>query len=374
MAIVVSITSDGMEAVVDVEIQQGETPNADAILRALATAGVVHGIDLSACQQITGNARGIVVARGSPPIPGQDGKVDLAVELHQSKIGMPAGHGNIDFHERGSYTPIDKGQLIARIVPPTAGTPGKTVDGKNLLAADGKRARIAAGKNTKLEPDGAELRSTINGDLRISGELIEVMDMIRVTGNVDFAVGSIECEGPVRVEGDLLPGFHIRAGGDAWIGGLVEGAEVSSRGTVTVVQGVLGGSRIHAAGRITAGYARDAHLESDGSVTITRECMNTTVVSGDAINMPADGRIVGGRLVARNSIEVGVANFTQGMHTILAISEGPGAHLATCRIRITKEIHPGVAIRFGTSEHIVRSDAGPATFHYDSGSQQVIQT
>jgi len=263
-----------------------------------------------------------------------------------------------------------------------------------------------------------------------------VMDMIRVPGNVDFAFGSIECEGPVRVEGDVLPGFHIRAGGDVWIGGVVEAAEVSSRGNVTIVQGVLGGSRIQASGRITVGYAREAYLEASGNITIARESVNSTVVSGDRINMPTDGRVVGGRLLARNTIEVGAANFVQGVPTVLAAGvnpleqlralrlkttvdradslerrigklkdltgpEGPHglldqileraakkregsagqlaqlsgneAELAACRVQIKKEIHPGVHIRIGASELTVRNDSRAATFYYDSESGQVVQ-
>ena len=377
MAIVVRISDDGMEAVVDMELQPGETADAEAIQRALAAAGVVHGIDAATCEGISGNSPSVpsfIVARGQAPIHGEDGRIELAVEFHHSDVGMPASHGNIDFHERGSFTPIDKGQIIARIVPATAGTPGKTVRGAVLAAKPGNRARVPSGKNLKLEADGTELRSAIAGDLRIKGDAIEVMDMIRVSGNVDFQFGSIECEGPVRVEGDVLPGFHIRAGGDVWIGGLVEGAEVASRGNVTVVQGVLGNSRIHATGRIAVGYSRESHLESDGSVTIARECVNSTIVSGDTIGIPEEGRVIGGHLLAKNTIEAGSVNFTHGAHTILAVGPNPHADLTACRIHIKKEIHPGVIIRFGESELTVRADAKKAAFLYDAESDQIVQT
>src|SRR5271169_4434260 len=110
--------------------------------------------------------------------------------------------------------------------------------------------------------------------------------MFWVTGNLDYTVGNIDCEGPVRVEGDVLPGFHIRAGGDVWIGGLVDNAEVTTTGVVTVAQGALGGSRISGRRGIKAGYVREAYMESDANIFIAREALNSTVVCGDTIVIP----------------------------------------------------------------------------------------
>jgi uncharacterized protein (DUF342 family) len=432
MAIVVNISSDSMEAVVEVDEAADDT----AILRALTVAGVVHGIDAHACKHAVATTGTHVVARGDPPIRGLDGRIEMAVEFHRSNVGVARGSGSIDFHERGSFTSIEKDQLIARILPPTPGIPGKNVRGIGIAATPGTRARLSAGKNTKIEADGEELRATIAGDLRMNGDTIEVLDMIRVAGNVDFAVGSIDCEGPVRVEGDLLPGFHIRAGGDVWIGGVVESAEVNSRGNVTIAQGVLGGSRIQASGYIKVAYTREAYLESGGSITISRESVNSTVVAGDSIHIPGDGRVVGGRLLARNGIDAGSVNFVQGVPTILAAGVNPleelralrlktsihradslerrigkikgltapdGPHEvldkmlertaqkregikdqltdlnanmaepAACRVQIRKEVHPGVCIRIRSGELTVRNDCGAATFSYDSDSGQVVQ-
>jgi uncharacterized protein (DUF342 family) len=74
--------------------------------------------------------------------------------------------------------------------------------------------------------------------LRCVDERVEVIDLIKVSGNLDYNTGSIECEGSVRVEGDVLPDFHIRAGGDVSIGGVVDAAEVTAGGAVVVRQGI----------------------------------------------------------------------------------------------------------------------------------------
>ncbi len=443
MAIVVRVSFDKMEAIVEVERQTDEPLDVDAIRRALAEAGVTYGVDDKACSDLVesvnqappGSRAATTIARGTPPIHGENGRIEMAVEYARNPIGQLRDSGSMDFHERGSFTPITKGQLIAQVILPTAGTPGSDVRGGALRPNAGQRARLTAGQGTRLEAGGTELRAARAGDLRCSGDLIEVMDIIRVPGNLDYAAGSIECEGPVRVEGDVLPGFHIRAGGDVWIGGVVDSAEVTSAGAVTVLQGVLKDSSIVAKRSIAVGYVREAYLESDGNIVISREAVNSTVVCGDSISIPEAGRVVGGRLLAQTSVVAGVAGQEKGLPTVLAAGVDPlrelraarlaadirethgirnrvtkirelsaadrhaiidqllarlsakhagtaeelaklrekTIHPAECRITIKRKIYPGVRIRIGQEELQIEDELPGATFHYDAESGQIIQ-
>lgn len=443
MAIVVRVSNGQMEAIVEVERQTDEPLDIDAVKRALTEARVVYGLDEQACTNLVqainkaphGTKLTNTLARGTEPVYGQDGRVEMAVEYVRNPVGTLKDSGAIDFHDRGSFTPIAMGQLIANIVLPTSGVPGADVHGALIKPDPGARARLTAGQGTKVEAGGTELRATREGDLRCAGELIEVMDMIRVPGNLDYAVGNIECEGPVRVEGDVLPGFHIRAGGDVYIGGVVDSAEVTTAGAVTIAQGILGGSRVCARKGIKAGYARDAYLESDANILILREALNSTVVCGDTIAISDSGRVVGGRLLAQNRIEAGVAGHEKGIPTTLAAGVNPlkelraaklaadidrargvqkrvgkikeiakpdqheildqllaratqkhegnekelaqlgedKAQFAECRIKVRKQIHPGVRIRIGADDLRIEDYFPGATFHYDVESGQVVQ-
>jgi hypothetical protein len=109
----------------------------------------------------------------------------------------------------------------------------------------------------EVDAGGTELRATRNGDLRCSDDLIEALDIIRIPGNVDYGIGNIGCEGPVRIEGD--------------------------------------------------------DVESDGNIFVAREVLNSTMVSGDTITVADNGRVVGGRLFAKNRIEIGVADQEKGV-------------------------------------------------------------
>jgi len=216
---VVKIKQDRMSAIVEIDRTLDEPVLIQSLLHALTEAGVMHGVDDAACNEMVaainvqppGGRLSGIVARGSLPVAGEDGSVKMAVEYTRNLIGLPGQFGAIDFHERGSFTPIDKDQLIATIKLPTEGVTGKDVSGNELSTIPGTRASLTAGQGTKLEAGGTELRAARHGDLRCTGDVVEVLDIIKVSGNVDYNIGSIECDGPVRVEGDVLSGFHIRS-------------------------------------------------------------------------------------------------------------------------------------------------------------------
>ncbi len=434
-----------MEAAVDIERQTDEPDeplDADAIKCVLAEAGIQHGIDDDACGQLAESANALpvggritqIVARGTAALDGEDGRIEMAVEYHRDQIGLEHDFGKIDFHQRGAFTGIEKGQLIATIVLPTPGTPGVNVFGKEIKAQAGKPAVFRAGQGTKVEANRTELRATRTGDLKCAGELIEVMDMIRVPGNLDFAVGNIDCEGPVRIQGDVLPGFHVHAGGDVMIAGVVDSAEVNSSGTVIVSQGVLRGSRIYAKKGIVVGYVRESYLESESTIKVVNEAVNSTVISADNIAVSSSGRVVGGRLLARHQIEVGIAGHANGIPTVLAAGVNPldefhaakleanihrtikreavvdrmkqlatpdthaaleqlaaqqttkrerhmealadlnqnaVAH-ADSRIKVGAAIYPGVVIRIGPAELPIKSEQSGGTYTYDTDSGEVV--
>jgi len=239
-----------MEAVAEVKAARDEVLDLSAIKEALETASVSYSISDESCEELaqliteepSGRPVRLAIARGTLQVDGEAGSVRMIIESDRDAIGVADESGTIDFHNRGSFTFVEKGQLIAKIVSHTSGTAGKNVCGGVIPARAGERAALSAGEGASLVAGGTELRATRDGDLRRTDDRIEVTELIRVPGNLDFDLGSIECEGSVRVEGDVLPEFHIRAGGNVTIGGGVDGAEVTAGGEVIVRQGDSGQS------------------------------------------------------------------------------------------------------------------------------------
>jgi len=441
MSIVVKISNDNMEATVELERQSESPLHVEAIKRALAEAGVLHGIDETACGHLVESAGSVPsggqlsqrVALGTPSIDGEDGRIEMLVEYHRDGAGQVQDFGKIDFHDRGAFTPIEKDQLIANIVLPTPGTPGRNVRGAEIKPHPGKPARFRAGQGTTVI-DKTQLRAIRAGDLRCIDELVEVMDTIKVSGNLNFEVGNIDCEGKVRIDGDVLPGFHIHATGDVQIFGLVDAAEINSQGTVVINQGVLRGSRIYAKQGIMVGYVRESYLESEGNIKIVYEAVNSTIVSADTISVSSNGSVVGGSLLARNNIEVGTAGHARGVSTYLAAGVSPLDELRAAklkldihraskreavvdrmkdlakpehhpaldklvshhaakrdqqlealttlqqnpvaysdsRIKANTAVHSGVHIRIGRAETLIKRELGQTTFYYDADSGEVV--
>ena len=443
MLIDVQISPDTMEAVAQVRREGDEPLGVDAIKIALSEAKVSYGIDDVACNALVAEINELPVGRpverrvahGLPPTVGEDGHFEMAVEYLRDSAGQADDPEKIDFHEQGAYTAIAKDDLIATIVGPGGGTPGRDVRDREVQAETGKAASIVAGQGTVLAEGGTELRATRSGDLRCTDDKIEVSDVIRVSGNLDFETGNIECEGEVRVAGDVLPGFHIRARGDVTIGGLVESAEVESQGTVMVRHGAVRESRIKAAS-IVIGYVIGSYLESEGDIRIHTEAVQSTIVSGGSIAIPGSGRAVGGKLQARNVIDIGVAGSAQGGdHLALAVGVVPlkdleaaklsikarraemakarlenvrdmtesenesaldkmllhqvakaaeseaelaeliknaGVNLSDCHIRIGRKMYFGVQLQIGRSKLTINEDRNGGTFRYDVETDQVI--
>jgi len=442
MSISIKISRDKMEAVAEVKRKQDEVIDVPAIKGALESVGVSHGVSDKACEEmvklINERAPGapvrMAVASGTLPIDGEDGSVRMIVKSHRESVGVAGTSGSIDFHERGSFTLIEKDQLIAELTPPTTGSPGKNICNDEIPARAGERASLTAGQGTSLVAGGTELRATRAGDLRSADNRIEVSDLIRVPGNLDFSMGSIECGGSVSVEGDILPEFHIRAGGNVTIGGVVDAAEVTAGGDVVIRQGVLRGSRITAKGNIKVGYVSNSYVECEGDVSILKEALHSTVLSVSSITLPATGRVVGGRLHAQKRIEVGIAGDLNGHQTTLGAGVDPmkklqeakvsaqiqqaeslhakvrqmkelappdrhadldkllskevtkqgdaaeelgklkeeGLSVDEAMIKITKAAYPGVRIQIGSGELGIDDEYRSATFHLDQKSNEVV--
>jgi uncharacterized protein (DUF342 family) len=144
MPILAQISPNNMEVVLDIEGEQVAENHADPafdvgrITRVVEQAGVRYGIDEQACARAAEAANKLsqgekiseLVARGTAAVNGEDGQLVMVVEYHRDQVGLELDFGKIDFHQKGALTGIEKGQLIANIILPTAGTPGKNVCGE----------------------------------------------------------------------------------------------------------------------------------------------------------------------------------------------------------------------------------------------------
>ena len=136
-------------------------------------------------QAATGVARApVLIGRGTPAEPGTDGRVEL-VCVKKGSADALAQALRTDYAQALASATVDEvlaagasgvavipGQVIARLLPATEGTPGKDIYGKPL-SMPGQAAVLEAGKHTRL--DGDQLVAEIYGYLRGSGESFDIV-------------------------------------------------------------------------------------------------------------------------------------------------------------------------------------------------------
>ena len=186
----VEISEDRLQATVTAMALNGLVPTATELARELAQAFGLQGhFDGKVLRQLIAQAKSeatrgaVVVARGTPAEPGEDGRVeficikghaDTLAQVLRTDYAAALARATIEEVIAAEITGVTvvPGQVIARIVAPTEGTPGKDIYGKPLVMP-GQAAVLEAGQHTRL--DGDDLIADVYGYLRRSGESYDIV-------------------------------------------------------------------------------------------------------------------------------------------------------------------------------------------------------
>lgn len=314
----VRLSSDKMEAYLQVIPPQGGSPvTVEKAMEALKAAGVVHGVDPQAVAwAVEAAARAgageaplpdaFLVARGTPPVHGTDGRVEYAIDFLSGR-GVPGltEDDRADFFNLNLVCNVEKGQLLATRIPAIKGIPGRTVTDQALPARDGKEAPFRAGKGAVVDESGVRIVADINGHVTLIQGLISVLPVYEVKGDVGPATGNINFVGTVVVRGSVLSGFCVRAEQDVEIHGSVDGGVVEAGGNVTVRYGVQGGGKggIKAGGNVVAKFIENAWVHAGGDIGVAQGILHSQLKSGRKVQASGRrGSIIGGSVRAKEEV------------------------------------------------------------------------
>lgn len=309
----------------EVHAVAGPPAGAAELRTALAAAGVVHGIDEPAAQAFAAKLQDAtfhgseVLARGATSQKGRDGRVEFAFPQ-----GLQPGHlsGNsvLDYHERDFLHPAANGDVIAHVVPPTPGVPGKNVLGKPLPVAPVRAIALRGGPGVTIEADGS-VRALRDGVVTATAATIDVVPLFVHKGNVDLHTGNLHTKGSVQVGGDVNADFCVEAEGDVDVKGGTFGAAITAGGSIRIGLGAQDRSRIDAGGDVLLRHATASTIWAAGNVEALDELARCETAASAIRLEKGRGHLLGGSARALTSIVVLRAGSPAAVPTLLAAAD-----------------------------------------------------
>jgi uncharacterized protein (DUF342 family) len=300
----VTIAEDLSQAVLHVAPAEAVRPlGFDDYWAALRLAGVKFGIDVTALEAIPPHgSASYVVATDAPEEWGEDGHLEVLVSAEFDARPEEQEGGRVDFRAAAHIPEVAAGQVIARVVEPTDGRPGRSVLGTEIPTRPGRPGlpRFLEGVDIA---DG-EVRARFDGLLETGEDRLAVSPSLVVPGDLDYHTGSIQFHGDVVVGGTVHPGFKVDAEGRVLVWGDVDNAEIAAGRSVWVRGAVAGPEalvRSKADVRVRTVY--EGRIEAHGSVYVEREVKDATILAGlDITTLWPRGRMYGGFLRAGRQV------------------------------------------------------------------------
>jgi uncharacterized protein (DUF342 family) len=314
----------------------------DAVMTALAAAGVVEGIlegpVLRFCVKPPGTRRhALLVARGRAAREGRDAHIDLAFDLH-SRPGRVREDGSIDFRDRNLIVAVAADQVIGTLVAAMPGEPGITVRGQHLGARDGKPYTVTAGENVRFDGAGENgtYVATADGAARFRADRLDVLPVVAVGGDVGYQTGHIDTQADVQIKGSVQAGFRVRSEGNVLIQGTVDnGALVEAAGDVGVSLGIVGAhTRVVAAGSVECKFVQNSQVIAQGDIRVSSYIANAQVHAGGRLELSSGrgGKIVGGEVFGGAALEADSLGSAGGEGTIVGLRMSPLVSAAAARL------------------------------------------
>ncbi len=288
--IIIETSRDKMEAYITIiEGERGVAPTLEMIEEKLSEKGIIFGVDKDKIDQmLKSKTFGIklLIANGKKAQNGRDGKVIHHFDTHKDFKPQYLEDGSVDFKNLNLINNVEKGQLLAEIIPPTEGVEGKNIFGEKISALDGKEVKISRGKNIIKDDEGLRFLSEVDGQVLIKDGKLHVSKIYEIPGDVDNSIGNIDFNGNVVVRGNVKSGFTVKANGDIEVNGVVEAATLLAKGNIVLNRGIQGNN--------------NAYLQCDGDL-VSRYIENTTIKSGGSVEA---GCILHSNITAKKNVEV----------------------------------------------------------------------
>lgn len=269
-----------------------EWPSLREELRNLGLSGLLEAPELE-------NGK-VVVARGKPPEPGEDGRLEFLVDLSHGPRKIDKHR--VDLREMNLVVSVKAGTPIIRRIPPRPGQPGFNIWGEVLSPPPVKDVTFNYGEGLRPDEKNEVLIAEKDGCLIEKQGKLTITPTYTLEGDVDWESGNVCFYGEkLTITGGVKRGFKVLAEGDVEIGGGVEdGAEIKVKGHLSI-SGLVHGENtlVEVSGEATIKAIEYATVKVTESLTVRDYILQARIKVGQSL------RVVEGKgLVAAGLVEV----------------------------------------------------------------------
>lgn len=306
----------------------GNPATLEDIQDALTFQKVTYGINDTAVNTLLQNREyctRYLIGKGTPPKKGKDAEIQYFFSINRSLKPKHNEDGSVNYHELDIISRVEKGQLLARLIPSVPGEPGYNVLGEELKPRDVQELKLTYANNIILSEDGTEIYSDVTGHASLVDGKVFVSGVYEVPADVDNSTGNIDYPGNVYVKGNVKSGFVIRADGDIIVDGVVEGAELYSKGQIIVKRGIHGTGKgiLTAEGNVVIKFIESATVNSGGYIE-TESIIHSNVSAKTDINVEGGkGFIIGGTVRASHKVSARTLGSPMGAETHIEVGIEP---------------------------------------------------
>jgi uncharacterized protein (DUF342 family) len=317
----VTLSNDYYAAYLTLHLLEKEaTLTLSDLKEALAKKNVVFGIKESVLQQLADNPRNVdtqLVAEGIPHENGTNAEITFLIDYQHEVKPKLEEDGSVNFKDMNYIETVKRGAILATKTQPTEGKDGTTVTGKKIHGKMGKDAPFKIGKNVSVSRDGSAILADTEGVVKMDDGRVSVLSILEIDSDVGLGTGNIDFNGEVRVKGNVISDFEIKAKDQLIINGLVESARLTSGGDLIINGGIQGNDRavITTDGNLISKYIINAKVIVKGNIEADTIMHSEVICDGQVILKGRKGSLVGGITNVKEAIDARIIGSEMGTQT-----------------------------------------------------------
>ncbi|MCL2282278.1 MAG: FapA family protein [Fibromonadales bacterium] len=304
----IAITRDRMEVrLYPIDVKEGGLTTFEDIVEACKKENIKVELDEKTIdkQLLEVNPIEVTIAKGIKPKDGKDGYIEYKFDMSAKPqfIAEPQGNQAVDYKNSMQVTLVNVGDVLAVVVPPTAGTPGEDVNGHPIEAKPGTKARYFLGEGLE-EKDGSVV-VIAPGTPSVQDDVLLIRRNYVLQGDVDLSTGNINFPGTVIIHGSVTDGFEVISEENVIVNGLITGAKIRAKGYVKCAGGIQGKDKteVTAGSFVAATFINASVIVAEGDILVTKDILHSNISCLGELR--TGGSIIGGVTTAFKGVECG---------------------------------------------------------------------